>query len=48
MFLVIISKLSLEVCDDVCEYVNLKCEIMLLNHNKSQRSHKICDVSRNS
>ncbi len=35
-------------CDKVCEFVNLKCELMLVNHNKSQLKRKYCDVSRNS
>jgi len=32
----------------VCEFVNLKCEIMLVNHDKSRFTNKICDVNRNS
>jgi len=32
----------------LCEYVNLKCELMLVNHDKSQLTRKYCDVDRNS
>ena len=35
-------------CDDVSEFVNLKCELMLVYHDKSQLKRKDCDVSRNS
>ena len=36
------------VCDNMCEIVNLKCEIILFNHDISRCRHKSCDVSRNS
>ena len=52
MFVMSMVKTKIElcvmVCEMVCEDVNLKCEIMLFNHDKSQHRHKICDVSRNS
>ncbi len=36
------------ICDYKCDFVNLKCQIILFNHNKSQYSHKNSDVNRNS
>ena len=31
-----------------CIFVNLKCEIILFNHDKSQHMNNFCDVNRNS
>jgi hypothetical protein len=31
-------------CDMKCIIVNLKCEIILLNHDKSQHMVNFCDV----
>ena len=32
----------------MCVSVNLKCEIILFNHDKSQYMINFCDVNRNS
>ena len=38
---------KLVLCDYSCEFVNLKCKLMLVNHDKSHCRRKCCDVNRN-